>query len=86
MALQHQQVLCNGETVWALDLANGTHRCPCGDILTLVRTDPIPDQKFFRPTERVLAGFDPDHRAEELEEKGKALSVVDFDSPFRDAA
>lgn len=86
MALQHQQILCGGNLVWALDQADGTHRCECGDIVKVVLTDLVRDRAFFRPSERVLAGFDPDHRAEALEERGKALSVVDFDSPFKDAA
>lgn len=85
MGLQHQQILCNGQTVWAFDMQNGTHRCACGQILRLVTTDNVVARLETRPSERRIAGFDPDHRAEELEARDRDLSRVDFEQPFEAA-
>lgn len=76
-------VYCKGRPVHVEQKADGSYTCACGQQMVGVA---MGYGYPWRTPERVIAGFDPDHRAEELEARDKALSVRDFESPFRDAA
>lgn len=76
-------VYCKGRPVHVEQAADGSYTCACGQNRVGVA---VGYGYPWRTPERVIAGFDPDHRAEELERRDRELSVIDFDSPFKDAA
>lgn len=86
MALHHERVLCHGEEAWALDMADGTHKCACGQVLRLTQTGGWPARREWRPSDRRIAGFELDGAELDAERREDLISSPDFERPFGDVA
>ena len=89
MALHHERILCHGQDAWAIDQANGLHKCSCGcgKVLRLVHTgEPWPARAFARPNDLRVAGLELDAGERDAERREALMSSPDFTKPYGEAA